>query len=111
MGGPGIPAGFIVLMVLVPLIGLGAWLFRMSVATRMARQAGLDPTDAAMTTALSQDGLAATYVASNLANQRRPQPPTTSPESRLQQLTDMHAKGLVSDEEYAEQRKRILDAI
>ena len=58
MDGSGIPSGFIALMIIMPLLGLGTWLFRMSVASRMAQRAGLNPTDAAMTSALSDDGLA-----------------------------------------------------
>ena len=36
-------------------------------------------------------------------------PPTTSPEQRLTLLEELKRKGLPNDEEYEEQRKRILD--
>lgn len=35
-------------------------------------------------------------------------PQSSSVESRLQQLMDLHAKGLISDEEYQQQRQRIM---
>ena len=36
---------------------------------------------------------------------------TSSPEARLAQLTSLHERGLLTEDEYAEQRRRILDEI
>jgi hypothetical protein len=38
-------------------------------------------------------------------------PPILAERERLRELDRMHANGVVNDAEYAEQRKRILDAL
>jgi hypothetical protein len=113
--GPGIPGWFVALLVIGPVIGIGSWLMRMSIASRMAQRAGLNPNDAAVTTALSADGLAATYIATSL-HQHEASPaaaqPSTAPastEARLRELERLHGQGLVNETEYAAQRKRILN--
>lgn len=109
---PGIPSGVIALFIVFALIGVGTFVIRISLASRMAQRAQLDPAEAAMTTALSDDGLAATYVAANLARRTaagEPAPRTT--EQRLGELEHMHAQGLVNDTEYTEQRARILGSL
>jgi hypothetical protein len=64
-----------------------------------------------MTTALSQDGLAATYVASNLAQKPAPGGPVRTTEERLRELDRLHTQGLVNDDEYTDQRQRILGTL
>jgi hypothetical protein len=107
MTGPGIPPEVIGLLVIFGLIGVGLFVVRVSMASRLARRAGLDPGDAAMTSALAQDGLAATYVAANIAGKDRPADGRPVAE-RLRELDRLRAQGLVDDAEWAEQRKRIL---
>jgi hypothetical protein len=91
-----------------------------STARRIAREAGLDPDNAAATTLLTPNGLDATYLAASL---RRAQPegghssftPTDlshrSTEDRLRELQDLRDKGLVSQAEYDDRRKGILAEI
>src|SRR5690349_367434 len=72
-GGSGgdLVAGFIIVALLV---GGGTTLYKVTAAKDMARRAGLNEHDAAVATVLSEDGLAATYVASSLRSAA-----TTSP--------------------------------
>ena len=111
MDGPGIPPGVIAIFVIFGLIAVGGLIFRISLASRMAQRANLDPGEAALTTALSQDGLAATYVAANLADRAQRGAAVATTEQRLRELENLHGQGLVNDAEYAEQRQRILGAI
>ncbi|MFC6342364.1 hypothetical protein ACFP8W_10265, partial [Nocardioides hankookensis] len=63
---PGIPGWFVVLFVLVLVAGVATTIWRVSTAQRMARDSGMDEGDAATMALLSDDGLEATYLASNL---------------------------------------------
>lgn len=113
--GPGIPGWFIALFILVAMIGVGTFVWRIAAARKMAEDAGLDPNKAATVTMLSQDGVDATYLASTLASQRRQSPqPTPSPktaEERLQELQALKDKGLITPDEFETQRQKILGSI
>jgi hypothetical protein len=111
VGPAGIPSGVVALFVIFAFIAIGSFVVRISLASRMAQRAKLDPTDAAMTTALSQDGLAATYVAASLAGRTSRDAPGSTTEARLRELDRIHAQGLVNDEEYTAQRTRILNSL
>ncbi|MDQ1688080.1 MAG: hypothetical protein QOK42_1055 [Frankiaceae bacterium] len=105
----GMFAGFFLLALLV---GGGTMLYKVSVAKDMARRAGLDEHDAAVATVFSEDGLAATYIASSLqprhsASAAAP-PAQRSVESRLAELKRLRDKGLVSAGEYDARRDAIL---
>ncbi|MFL6062551.1 MAG: SHOCT domain-containing protein [Marmoricola sp.] len=111
--GMGIPGFFVFFFVLVLGIGIVGTIVRVTSARSMARRAGLDPDDASAVTLLSpQDGLAATYLASNL----RPAAPAAAPAGkstaqRLAELEDLHRSGAISSEEHAAQRARILGTV
>lgn len=113
--GPGIPGWFIALFILVAIIGVGTFFWRIVVARKIAEDAGLDPNKAARVAMLSQDGVDATYLASTLASQRRQSPQPTRPpkttEERLHELQALRDKALITAEEYETQRQKILGAI
>ena len=113
MSGPGIPSGFIAIFVIFAIIAVGSAIFRMSLARRMARGAGLNEDDAAAATLLTTNGLDATYLAASLKGHQ--QAPTSAPgrttEQRLQELTHLRDSGLVTADEYDARRKAILDGI
>jgi hypothetical protein len=117
---PGIPGWFIAIVVVVILSGIGTTLWRISVARRIAEDAGLNPDTAAKVSLLSQDGIDTAYLASAIASQshRQAPPPPPAPtqgakttEERLQELQVLKDKGLVSDTEYDAQRQKILGSI
>jgi hypothetical protein len=112
----GFPGWFIALFVLAALLSVGTWIWRISVARRIAEEAGLDPNTAAAVTMLSKDGVDAAYLASTLTSHSRPQPPPparrpNSAEERLQELQALKDKGLVTNDEYDAQRQKILGSI
>jgi hypothetical protein len=114
--GGGIPGWFIALFVLVGVLAVAGSIWRISVARKMARDAGLDPDTATAVTMLSRDGVDAAYLASTLAAHSRqqpaqPAPPAKSAEQRLQELRALRDKGLVTDDEYEAQRQKILGSI
>jgi hypothetical protein len=66
-------------------------------------------------TLLSDDGLDATYLAANLrgtqaANQATP-PPSATTAARLEELKSLLDRGLVTQSEYDERRKAIIDSV
>jgi Short C-terminal domain len=118
--GTGIPGGFIALMVVVVLIGIGLTLYRISVARGMAEKSGMDPGDATRVALLDDDGLSATYLASQMRGRQveststppsTPPSPTRSTADRLRELESLHDQGLVTDDEYAERRTAILGEV
>jgi len=126
---PGIPGWFIGVVVLMVLIGVGTWLYRISVARDMAERAGLDPDQAARVAMFGKDGIDATYVASALAQRSAPAPPpppappsqpappappaqpAKSAEERLRELQSLRDGGLISEDEFQSQRLKILGSI
>ena len=111
----GIPDAFVVLFVLAFIAAIGTAIWRVSLARQMARDSGMDPGRATAMTLLSDDGLDATYLASNL---RGPAdggaasvPPARTTESRLLELQELRDQGLVTYEEYEQRRAAILDSL
>src|SRR3954454_9907193 len=102
--GSGIPAGFVFLMVIGVVVGLAFLFWKISTAQKLARQSGMDPALATQMTLLSDDGLAATYLASNLrrpasdpvATAPSPTSPSTTATARLEELKDLLDRGLVT---------------
>lgn len=118
-GGSGIPGVFVFLFVVVLVVGIGTTIWKVSTAQKLARQSGMDPRLATQMTLLTDDGLDATYLA---ASMRRPQVsgPTTPTASRPQRaaaadrLTELRSlldRGLVTQQEYDERRKAIIDGL
>jgi hypothetical protein len=112
--GFGIPGWFVAFFVLAVLASAGTFLWRISVARKIAEDAGLDPNTATAVTMLSKDGVDAAYLASTLAP-RQPSPDPThrpkSAEERLEELQLLKDKGLVTQLEYEAQRQKILGSI
>jgi hypothetical protein len=112
----GVPAWFGVLFVLVLVAGVAGTIWKVSTARRMARESGMSQGDATAMALLTDDGFEATYLASNLRGQTGP-PPTARPAAsargtaseRLAELQGLRDQGLVTDEEYAAARQKILD--
>ena len=114
--GPGIPGWFIAIFVVIVLVGIGSFIWRLSLARKIAEDAGLDPSTATAVTMLSKDGIDAAYLASTLAARSRPEtsPPAQRPKSaeqRLQELQALKDKGLVTQDEYDAQRQKILGSL
>jgi hypothetical protein len=119
--GPSPGAMFGLFAVLALVVGGVGLYWRVSAARRIAEQAGLDPDTAVSTALLNHDGLAATYLAANLgrANLRsdeepavRSAPLSTNPtERRLTELKRLRDQDLISEDEYADRRKAILDTV
>ena len=112
---PGIPGWFVGLFVLMVLIGIGSTIWRVSMAQKLAKRSGMDPGLATQMTLMSDDGLDATYLASSL---RQPSPdpaasapPPTTVTARLEELKSLLDRGMVTQAEYDERRKAILDSL
>jgi hypothetical protein len=109
-------------LIVLGLLAAGAIVFwKVSTAQKLAKQSGMDPSLATQMTLLTDDGLEATYLASSL---RQPSPtpsPTPSPSpsatppasvaARLQELQGLLDQGLVSQAEYDERRKAIIESV
>ena len=102
------------LFLIAAAVGGGLTIWRVSTARSLARRAGMDPGEATAITLLGNDGLDAAYVASAVRTaQERPDlvVPRTSAADRLRELDRLRASELVTDDEYARQRKVILDSV
>jgi len=98
--------------VLVAVLGVASTVWRVSTARRMASRAGMDPDEAAMMTLFTEDGLDATYVASNLRGEALPNRaalPTVA--ERLRELQALKDQGLITGDEYATRRQAIIDQV
>ena len=96
---------------------------KVAMARDMASRSGMDPDEAAMITLFDDDGLSATYLASNLrpppaspaspASSVRPKQPTAHAVAagRIQQLKGLLDDGVITQAEYDERRKAIIDSI
>ena len=114
--GQGFPGWFVALFLLVALIGVASVIWRISVARKVAKDAGLDPNTATAVTLLSNDGVDAAYLASTLTSSPRPQSadqtqPSKSAEERLLELQALKNKGLITQDEYDTRRREILGSI
>ena len=114
--GGGGDGGFAAIFVLMLIVGIGITVWKVSTARRMARDSGMDETDATTMTLLTDDGFEATYLAANLRGQMgAPMPAPAdvaeprSAEQRLRELESLKTQGLVTEEEYAARRRAILD--
>jgi len=114
-GASGAGGGIVALMVLVGVAGVGFTVYRVSMARRLATRAGMDPGEATAMTLLSDDGLAATYLASNLRpavpSARGDATPGRSATERLAELSALLEQGLVTQAEHDERRAAILGSI
>jgi hypothetical protein len=119
--GGGVPGAFVALFVLGLIAAVGLTVWKVTTAQKLARQSGMDPGLATRMTLLSDDGLDATYLASSLRQSPQPTPaapagapPTASPPSatsRLEELKGLLDRGLVTQVEYDERRKAIIDSV
>lgn len=109
----GAGGGFAALLVIALVLGVAFTVWKVSTARRMARNSGMSTGDATAMALLTDDGFEATYLASNLRGQTTAPAPTTPPRApaadRLAELQTLHDRGLVTDEEYATARQKILD--
>lgn len=113
--GPG--DGFAGLFVFMVFVGIAITVWKVATARRMARDSGMSESDATAMTLLTDDGLESTYLASNLRNQQPA--PTAEPAApakgstaeRLEELQMLRARGLITDEELTEARRKILDGL
>jgi hypothetical protein len=117
--GGGIPGAFVGFAVVAVLAAIALTVWKVSTAQKLARQSGTDPALATRMTLLTDDGLDATYLASSLRQPVQPpaSPPTPAPTpaptvaSRLEELTGLLEQGLVTQTEYDERRKAIIDSV
>ncbi len=112
-GGSGIPGVFIFFVVIVIGVGVVTTLVKVSQARRMAERSGMDPNEATAMTLLNPDGLAATYLASNLRPHDHDDAPAPgkSTAERLAELTALKESGAITEAEYAERRAAIIGSI
>ena len=119
----GIPGWFVAWGVFVVVVGIVVTVWRVSTAKKLAERSGMDPGLATQMTLLSDDGLDATYLAASLRGQvtppTEPAPPTIPPTAqpsrtiaaRLEELTGLLDRGLVTQAEYDERRQAIIDSV
>ena len=112
----GVGSSLAALFVIVLLLSVAGMVWKVSTARRMARDSGMSTGDATGMALLTDDGFEATYLASNLRGQTAvPAPAAPSAPSRgsaadrLAELQTLREQGLVTDEEYAAARQKILD--
>jgi hypothetical protein len=120
-GGSGIPGAVVGIGLIVLFLGVGLTVWRVSLARRIAKDAGMNPNAATAVTLLGSPGLDAAYVASAV-HQRSSAPASQPPasatpaaprtaEERLMELEHLREQGLLSDAEYAERRQVVLDLL
>jgi hypothetical protein len=113
--GSGPPGWFVGIFVLFVLFAIGSMIWRVSMAQKLAKKSGMDPGVATQMTLLSDDGLDATYLASSLrqpaAGQPAPATPPPSVTERLEELKSLLDRGLVTQAEYDERRKAIINSL
>jgi hypothetical protein len=111
--GGGIPGWFIAWAVFVVIVGIAGVVWRVTTAQRIAKRSGMDPGLATQMSLLTDDGLDATYLAANLrGSQNTPEPtPTQTTAERLEELQSLLDRGLVTQAEYDERRKAIIDSV
>lgn len=107
------------LAVVALVVGIAITVWKVSTARRLAQRAGMDPGIATGMTLLTDDGLEATYLASSLrqAPSAQPAPATSTPTgsppvaARLDELKSLLDRRLVTQAEYDERRKAIIDSL
>jgi hypothetical protein len=112
-GDDGIPSGFVALIILGAIAGVGATIYRVTMARDLATKSGMDANQATAMTLLEDDGLEATYLAANLRPQSQPEgaAPQRSVSERLAELEALLADGRVTQAEYDERRAAILASL
>ena len=111
----GMPGSFGVLMFLGLLAAVAVTAWRVSLARRVARDAGLDPDRATELTLLEDHGLEASYISAHL--QARPvaeqpsAPAVRSAEERLRELRSLLDAGLITQEEHDARRTAVVDSL
>lgn len=115
--GSGSAGGFAFVMVLGVALTVAVVVWKVRTAQTLARQNGMDPALATQMTLLSEDGLDATYLASSLrrpadGGTRTPAPAQTPEVSaRLVELKGLLDRGLVTQAEYDQRRKAIIESV
>lgn len=111
--GSGVPGAFVGIFAIVVLVGVGTTIYKVGMARDMARKSGMDADQATAMTLLTDDGLEATYLASNLRPPVAASKPTSDrPVSeRLAELKSLLDQGLVTQAEYDERRAAILGSL
>jgi hypothetical protein len=113
----GMPGAFGAFFVVAIIAGIGFTIWKVSTARRMARDSGMSEGDATAMALLTDDGFESTYLASNLRGQTGPppQPPAAgargTASERLAELQGLRDQGLVTEDEYAAARQKILDEL
>lgn len=114
---PGIPGAFGAFFVLALLVGVGTFLWRVSLARRVAAERGLNPNRATELTILGEHGLEAAYLAAHLRDrvdeegEEAVAEVVRTVEVRLRELQGLKESGLVTQEEYDARRTAILDSL
>lgn len=113
--GPPIGA-FGMIFFLALLIGIGVLIWKVTTARQLARDAGMDPGQATAMTLLTDTGLEATYIASQVrrghpdgGEASQPARPTVA--ERLSNLEQLRADGVITEDEHNQRRQAILDAL
>lgn len=99
--------------ILAVLVGIGVAVWKVSTARKLAQEAGMDPDVATGMTLLDENGLSATYLASSLRTAPGPvaAATTSSAADRLGELSRLLEGGLITQAEYDERRKAIIDSV
>jgi hypothetical protein len=105
----------VLVVIVFVVLAIGSAVWRVSTARRLAASSGMDPGLATSVALLTEDGLDATYLAANLRGQAPASAaPPASPASaaaRLAELRGLLDAGLVTQAEYDERRRAIIDAV
>lgn len=113
--GEGIPGWFVFLLVVGILASIGSVIWKVSTARTLATRSGMDPGLATQMTLLTDDGLEATYLAANLrepaAAAQAPPAERATTAKRLVELKGLLDEGLVTQSEYDERRRAIIDGV
>ena len=118
----GIPGFFVFFAVVIIAVGIGITVWRVSTARRLAQDSGMDPGLATQMTLLTENGLDATYLAASLRPSQATSPPQSptpatpsttgrSASERLTELASLRDQGMITEAEYDERRRSIIDGL
>jgi hypothetical protein len=119
LSGGGGTGAFAFFFVVVIVVAIGTTIWKVSTVQKLARQSGMDPGLATQMTLLTDDGLDATYLAASLRQPPAvppgsPSTPAPTPKTAAERLAELGAlrdQGMVTQAEYDERRKAIIDAV